>query len=116
MNGAPKDVPIDVFPGFTNDTWGTRRESSLGSLLSHPCLVAWMGHPFSHLARRPLDRKQAYTLGRRAGLRGQALGTTRIVMDCAGNVALSVLVELPPEGAVTVLLGWATIALRLALL
>ncbi len=37
-------------------------------------------------------------------------------MDCAGNVAPSVLVVLPLAGAVTVRLGWATMAFRLALL
>ena len=46
----------------------------------------------------------------------QALGTIRMVMDCAGKVVLRVLVMLPLGGAVTVISGWATIALRLALL
>jgi hypothetical protein len=44
------------------------------------------------------------------------LGTTKRVMDCAGNLVVMVLLILPDAGAVTATSGCETIAFRLALL
>ena len=46
----------------------------------------------------------------------QIAGTTNSVIDCAGKVAVMVLVVLPAAGGVTVTFGWATIVVKLALL
>ncbi len=43
-------------------------------------------------------------------------GTINSVMDCAGKVVVMVLVDPLPDGGVTVTVGCATIAARLALL